>query len=129
LLGLDSSYPYAPDGGVLEADDSNLGWPDNDSDHVASDSPARELIASVSNMTINESFKTYMMYRPKASVIGNQWVPLHRIAWSWNANVNRPVGGWVPATPSGTITVAEDARCKTHPIWNRVNTVSEPWLP
>ena len=27
---LDTSYPYDPDGGVLEADDSNAGYPDDD---------------------------------------------------------------------------------------------------
>ncbi len=138
LLGLDTSYPYPfwedfPVQNVVTLDNSNYGKPDDDSSHASSDTPSKGMDDTMSNVTINEEFWTYMVYRPADIGNGNQWVPLHRIHWSWAANVNR-VGNFrsnngLPLEP-GPVIVTEDARCKTHPIWNRVfDAPNSPYIP
>lgn len=130
LLGLDTSYPYAPDGGIMIDDNDNDGYKDDFTLQSDGDSPGMSLDDTVSSAVGHSQFWTYMMYRPVANSVGNQWVPLHRIAWQWQANVTRPynalmnpANSWANAVLPwlvGTVTVTEDARCKTHPIWNRV---------
>ena len=123
LLGLDTSYPYAPDGGVFAADNSNSGIADDNSIYSSGDSPGSGLNDHITSISINEGFKTYMVYRPDY-LHGNQWVPLHRILWNWNSSATRPGNSWVIPNMTwysvGSITVSEDQRCKTHPIWSRV---------
>lgn len=134
IMGLDTSYPYAPDNGVLEADDSNLGWPDNFSLHSSGDAPAQlNLPDTVSAVSFSEQFRTYMMYRPADIGNGNQWVPLHRIEWDWYATLSRPGSSWVTASPPYTttlhaVTVTGDQRWGVHPEWNVVLLAGDPWV-
>jgi len=134
LPGLDTSYPYDPDGGIQRCDDSNAGWPDDDSEHSSGDSPGyKNVPASVSNVNFSDQFWTYMMYRPRDKGYGNQWVPLHQIAWQWSVNVNQPVNGWAlwpPPIPSvqGQVQVTVDSRWTVHPVWTRV-IIPKPYVP
>jgi hypothetical protein len=137
LLGLDTSYPYPfwidfPGQQVVQLDDSTYGKPDDHNDYDSSDSPSGPVDNTMTNYIVNEQFWTYMVYWPQDIGNGHQWVPLHRIHWTWSASVNRVGNSWANnGLPFyvGPVTVDEDARCKTHPIWNRVNDASAPFLP
>ena len=121
--GLDDSYPYAPDQNVKQQDDNNQGHKDNGTDFTADDTPYSNLTDSMLSYSANDNYKTYMMYRPAATTIGNQWVPIERISWNWQANITRPGNSWKNhALPwiIGPVTVSENARCKTHPLWTLV---------
>ena len=80
----------------------------------------------------NEDFRKYMMYRPANVGYGVQWVPLHRIAWTWWADVYRPGSSWLNSiipTFLNLVVVVEDTRYKIHPIWDVVLSASAPYIP
>jgi hypothetical protein len=137
LLGLDTSYPYPfwedfPNQSVVSLDDSTYGKPDDDVQHKSSDSPDHGTDDTEAVVDINEQFWTYMVYFPPPNGVGTVWVPLHRIAWQWNTHAVKPNAGWMTAPPPsvvGTLTVTEDQRCKTHPLWNRVLSASARYVP
>jgi hypothetical protein len=65
--------------------------------------------------TTNETFVTYLMYRPPG--IGARWVPLKRIKWGWGISATCTNGVWSidSGTPSQFASSALD--CNIHPVW------------
>ena len=118
--GLDTSYPYQPDGGNDEQDDPSLGWPDNDTYQEAADAPSRPFDGP-SIYVENSIFTTYTMYRPGTNSISSEIVPLHRYGWTFTANYNG-----TPWVGNGTLGSFADARTKPHPTWGQVLYATHP---
>ena len=126
LWGLDGSFPYGDEHLLgFNGSDSKLGWAEDDSDHSANDSPGISLPGDRTD-SMNEFFKTYMLYRPDGPDV--QWVSLHLIEWSVNASVTcpNPDGSWpdpFPGNPVGTVT-ASGVTYDVHPSWNKLTDTS-----
>lgn len=59
------------------------------------DSPAAPLRAVANRLEVNESFRTYICFRPTESQTDRCWMPLARFDWGWQANIERlPNGQW-----------------------------------
>jgi hypothetical protein len=60
------------------------------------DFPGNRLVDAVTEVTIDDEFELWVMYRPKKD--GSIWVPLKRIKWRWGANATKQGGRW-PGNP------------------------------
>lgn len=80
-LGPNSSMPVAPAAPPEMIDNPQFGVP-----------------SSYLMVAENESFSTYLMYKPSGPPAG-VWIALSQVDWSWSKSASRPVGGNWTTTP------------------------------
>jgi hypothetical protein len=98
---------------------------------VANDNPDVELTADFSKASVNESFRTYFMYRSRGDSI---WVTLMRLDWHWAAETTR-VGApgsadniWDPPRNVSTDTNPTGVQSTELPTWRSiVKGQGRPW--
>lgn len=102
--GLDSRFPYSSsDPNAIET----------------ADSPGLRLTLEYDYATVNDSFQTWLMFKPSGT--NSIYVPLRRVNWSWAGAAERPgTLNWtlVPGSASNTQN-PPDADSTTHPTWTR----------
>ena len=110
---LDTSDPY---GSVSSIWPTGSGW------QVSGDSP-RSPLNDIHLITLNDSFNTYLMYRPPgANPLEYEWVPLMSESWSYKISVVLMANGtWgragnPPAAP--WTSVPAFARTTQEPEWD-----------
>ena len=70
---------------ILYGDEESLDA-DREQYIADTDSPAVPVEDIMTVLTLNDQFRTYLMYRPEPPSI---WVPLLRFDWSWDASITR----------------------------------------
>ena len=101
---LDSQWPY------------NGPWNANGQHWQTEDMPSAGLPSLCDDITINDAFKMYLMYRPPGD--DRQWVPLHRLQWFWHVEDHwSSFQYWYYDPPLATITTGGDERWYYHPNW------------
>ena len=112
---LDAEFNYASKQGAPWPADSTDAAPDQQG---AGDAPTQGLFAH-DNMTINDSFQTYMMYQPPGNDV--QLAPLNKMDWTWQCNLNYVSTPSQPShynpNPPGTVTVLDNAATSNFPTW------------
>lgn len=119
LPALDVSFPYP----------YNLPWPAN-LPYYGFDSPAQllsfGLLTDLTAITINDTFQTWLMYKPPTAGLETSWVPLASYSWAWSAEVSRVTGEWVLGTRTGGL-VSGPTMTSSHPTWQRVLPMPIPF--
>ena len=79
------------------------------------DSPSIGL-QNITQVTISESFETWLMYRPPGGV----WVPIQHYTWSWSgsASYDSSTGTWSGRGPRVDDATGKDT--DDHPEWSRI---------
>lgn len=117
--GVDGTYPYPPAGpGSL---------------NVLIDSPRQQLtgvrngdiIYSWKNVKVNDSAKTWVMFKPNTS--NSIWVPLTLVNWSWRGDATKLVNGNWEKTDEG-VTGPTINPTLVFPTWN-ANVKDFPYTP
>jgi len=73
----------------------------------------------LSKTTANDSFTTWIMYRPPANGQGTVWVPLSNYTWNWSATVSWQNNQWA-------LTSATPANAAAEPNYTFMNTNDPP---
>lgn len=89
---LDAEFNYSSKQGSPWNADATY-YSNNYTSHAASDSPSITFSGSAI-ATIDDYYWTYMMYQPPGTDVS--WVPLHKMAWHWNASLSSFNGTWLP---------------------------------
>lgn len=114
-------HTYTPTSGL---DALNLG----------SDSPFQGVYATDKEVTVSDSFDTWLMYNPPTGGTEHQdwiYVPLKKLSWSWAGHANRRGASWVATTAIDATNTTSDlisgtsAKAATgsdtliHPTWTQ----------
>lgn len=118
---LDTSFPYntsAASGttpGTPSPADSTEGVPDY---YPFMDSPLQETLPISGSVSVNDTFRLYMMYNPPDAGNGTDWVPLLVELWGWKADATRIPGlnNWWPI-PFGLVYYWGHQMYPEHPSW------------
>jgi len=71
-------------------------------DNVTFDSPHTSLDATDKAVTVDDSFKYFILYKPKQD--GAIWVPVAKAEWCWKATAELGSTGWKLKAASGQVT-------------------------
>ena len=91
---------------------------------VVEDLPRGSVPNTFYRVFVDESFSTYLMYKP-AGPVGGVWIALSAVDWSWSKELARPLGGsWTATPPSSqpTPTTRMPSGADAFPTW--VNTAT-----
>ena len=117
ILGLDYSFDFGNEWTVSAkgATNPNTG--------EGGDSPAQNPYAnpSYNPQTANESYTTYVMYKPPSNGLHQVWVPLQNYTWHWSAAVS-----WLPENNNWAVTSANPASTDPDPNYTGANTSAFP---
>ncbi|MCF7676438.1 MAG: Ig-like domain-containing protein, partial [Akkermansiaceae bacterium] len=122
-FNLDTQYAYAPapfSGNPVVAG----SYPADGSIHFDKDLPSEPIVGGAS-ISCDESFETYLMFKPPGS--DSRYVPLRKLEWQWGGSVSAADGWTTVTSPKGGVapTVTE---CSDHPQWS-ANSKADPELP
>ncbi len=92
---LDTHFPYNPAPNLLQNEwtissgETICPQDDKPSPIQTEDSPRQPMISTVSEISVNDRFVMYLIYRPNGNnengMKGSIWVPLREISWNWTA--------------------------------------------
>lgn len=119
---LDNEWPYSENPDYQDATST-----ENQRTFLTfSDNPQTGGLLGRHGVSVNDSFKCYMMYEPPFNGVGVQPVTLHRVEWGWTAEATRSIDengnhseSWEPVPP-GTVTVGFNGWSIEHPIWENL---------
>ena len=94
---LDTSYPYT-----------------NVTANIAVDSPITPLLNGYREVTVTNSFKMWLMFKPT----GGQWIPLRTVTWNWSGTALLSGTNWVLASGSWSTNPLDADAGTIFPQWN-----------
>lgn len=96
-------------------------WPADSTDvapiqQISGDAPTADLFAH-DNVTIDDSFQTYMLYEPPGNDV--QWVTINKMDWTWQCGINYISGnpGTYSPNPPGVVKVLDNTASSDFPLW------------
>jgi hypothetical protein len=110
--GLDKVYPCAR----------------NNSFYDAPSIPTSSFPENRTYFRVRMTFDLYLMFKPEGE--GNEWIPLKKIDWKWDADVQKTGEKWGPAKAHSFIPKNKDVKLEgedptvtdatEYPIWNQI---------
>jgi len=109
--------------------DTTFGYSDDfptGTEHVYGDSPDEGLASVLSSVSVNDNFKTYIMFIPLGT--GSRYVPLQYWTWYWKAEARQDAGTgtWSFMAGSNVAGSADGGSFPSHPVWTN-NISNRTW--
>jgi len=89
------------------------------------DSPTQELDTAYNQYTINDSFTTFLMFKPDGVPGTSIWVPLRKVNWSWGGTASFTGSQWQGSNLFNS-TNPTDADAPSHALWT-TNAAAAGW--